>query len=75
MDAYLPEMFLCVYFKKYPSTFQEDLKLLEKLGDVHVYSPNVTDIYPDGILSRSFNFALSIVCSEIFINSLLTNMS
>ena len=43
-------------FKKYPSTFQEDLKLLEKLGDVHVYSPNVTDIYPDGILSRSFNF-------------------
>lgn len=43
-------------FKKYPSTFEEDLKLLEKLGDVHVYSPNVTDIYPDGILSRSFNF-------------------
>ena len=43
-------------FEKYPSTFQEDLKLLEKLGDVHVYSPNETDIYPDGILSRSFNF-------------------
>ena len=43
-------------FEKYPSTFQEDLKLLEKLGDIHVYSPNVTDIYPDGILSRSFNF-------------------
>ena len=43
-------------FEKYPSTFQEDLKLLEKLGDIHVYAPNVTDIYPDGILSRSFNF-------------------
>ena len=43
-------------FEKYPSTFQEDLKLLKKLGDVNVYSPNVADIYPDGVLSREFNF-------------------
>ena len=43
-------------FKKYPSTFQEDLELLKSLGDIIVYSPNEKDIYPNGILSRSFNF-------------------
>ena len=43
-------------FEKYPSTFQEDLELLKSLGDIIVYSPNEKDIYPNGILSRSFNF-------------------
>jgi len=45
-------------FEKYPSTFQEDLELLKSLGDVIVYSPNEKDIYPNGILSRSFNFGV-----------------
>ncbi len=43
-------------FEKYPSTVQEDILLLQDLGEVVVYVPNEKDIYPKGVVSRSFDF-------------------
>lgn len=43
--------------EKYPRTVERDLKLLEQTGEVDaVYLPETTDIYPDGLKSRSYDF-------------------
>lgn len=41
---------------KYPSTLENDLALLQAVGDVVVYLPQQIDLYPNGLASRSFNF-------------------
>ena len=43
--------------EKYPRTTERDLKLLEQTGVVDaVYLPEVQDLYPNGLKSKSYNF-------------------
>lgn len=42
--------------ENYPSTLEEDLALLERFSNVTVYLPQQKDLYPNGLVSRSFNF-------------------
>ena len=40
----------------YPKTLEEDLKLLESVGCDYLYVPNAKDVYPNGLISRNFDF-------------------
>ena len=43
--------------EKYPRTIENDIKALEQSGFVDaVYIPEVNDIYPDGLKSKSYDF-------------------
>ena len=43
--------------EKYPRTIENDIKALEQSGFVDaVYIPEVTDIYPEGLKSKEYNF-------------------
>lgn len=43
--------------EKYPRTVESDIKALEKSGFVDaVYIPGVTDIYPEGLKSKEYDF-------------------
>lgn len=42
--------------EKYPSTLDQDLNLLSATGEVIVYLPTQSDLYPNGLHSRSFDF-------------------
>ena len=43
--------------EKYPRTIQKDIEILEKSAFVDaVYIPEVTDIYPEGLKSKEYNF-------------------
>lgn len=43
--------------EKYPRTIDNDLLALEKSGFVDaVYVPEITDLYPDGLKSKEYNF-------------------
>ena len=43
--------------KKYPRDTNRDLNLLKNTGIVNaVYLPEVADLYPDGLISKSYNF-------------------
>lgn len=41
---------------KYPSTLEQDLTLLSATGEVIVYLPTQSDLYPNGLHSRNFDF-------------------
>ena len=41
---------------KYPSTLESDLEELNQLKVNAVYLPTLTDLYPDGPVSRVFDF-------------------
>lgn len=43
-----------VDLKKYPRTFTEDCKILKKYNVDIVFSPNINDIYPNGIKNTTF---------------------
>jgi len=40
----------------YPKTLEEDLKLLESVGCDYLYVPNAKDVYPNGLISKHFDF-------------------
>jgi len=42
--------------EKYPSTLEQDLTLLSATGEVIVYLPTQSDLYPNGLHSRNFDF-------------------
>ncbi len=43
--------------EKYPRTIEKDIEILEKSAFVDaVYIPEVTDIYPEGLKSKEYNF-------------------
>ena len=43
--------------EKYPRTIEKDIETLERSGFVDaVYIPEVTDIYPEGLKSKDYNF-------------------
>lgn len=42
--------------KKYPRTFDKDVKLLENIGCDFVFAPSVNEIYQESIDSESFDF-------------------
>ena len=43
--------------EKYPRTIEKDIEILEKSAFVDaVYIPEVTDIYPEGLKSKDYNF-------------------
>ena len=42
--------------EKYPSTLDQDLNLLSATGEVIVYLPTQSDLYPNGLHSRNFDF-------------------
>ncbi len=42
--------------EKYPSTLEQDLTLLSATGEVMVYLPTQSDLYPNGLHSRNFDF-------------------
>ena len=43
--------------EKYPRTIEKDIETLERSGFVDaVYIPEVTDIYPEGLKSKEYNF-------------------
>lgn len=42
--------------EKYPSTLDQDLNLLSATGEAVVYLPTQSDLYPNGLHSRNFDF-------------------
>jgi pantoate--beta-alanine ligase len=44
-------------FKLYPNTLENDLLMLEEIGCDAVYLPSTEELYPNGPVSRTFDFA------------------
>ena len=40
----------------YPKTLEEDINLLESVGCDYLYVPNAKDVYPNGLISKHFDF-------------------
>lgn len=43
-------------FEAYPQTLENDLKMLEAAGVDSVYIPTVEDLYPEGLISKTYDF-------------------
>jgi len=42
--------------EKYPKTEEKDLKMLEEVGAHAVYIPKISDMYPEGIVRKNYDF-------------------